>query len=112
VELAALAEAIPSLKERISSIGDLATEISEQAEIHVKYDGYLEKEKDLAEKMNRLEHVKLPQGFDYHSLSSLSMEARLKLTKIRPETLGQASRISGVNPSDVSILMIHLDRRG
>lgn len=112
VELSALAEAIPSLKERIFSIGDLATEISEQAEIHVKYDGYLEKEKDLAEKMNRLEHVKLPQDFDYHSLGSLSMEARLKLTKIRPETLGQASRISGVNPSDVSILMIHLDRRG
>jgi len=89
----------------------LGREIAEQAEIHVKYDGYLEKEKDLAEKMNRLEHVKLPLEFDYHSLSSLSMEARLKLSKIRPETLGQAARISGVNPSDVSILMIHLGRK-
>ncbi|MDZ4751986.1 MAG: tRNA uridine-5-carboxymethylaminomethyl(34) synthesis enzyme MnmG [Flavobacteriales bacterium] len=111
LDLYQMAQALPYLAERIESIGFLGREIAEQAEIHVKYDGYLEKEKDLAEKMNRLEHVKLPLEFDYHSLSSLSMEARLKLSKIRPETLGQAARISGVNPSDVSILMIHLGRK-
>ena len=85
-------------------------EALEQAEIQIKYSGYLEKERDLADKMSRLDHVPLPINFDYSKLGSLSMEARLKLEKIRPETLGQASRISGVNPSDISILLIHVNR--
>jgi tRNA uridine 5-carboxymethylaminomethyl modification enzyme len=64
----------------------------------------------MAERMNRLEHVPLPQNFDYSLVHSLSTEARQKLARIRPETLGQASRISGVNPSDISILMVHIGR--
>lgn len=85
-------------------------ECVEEAEILVKYDGYITKEYDLADKLNRLDYVKLPQDFDYHSLTSLSFEAREKLNKYHPDTLGQASRISGVSPSDVSVLAIFLGR--
>ena len=85
-------------------------EVLEQAEIQVKYQGYIEKEKNNADKLHRLEHVKIPQGFDYSSLKSLSIEARQKLHKIAPETIAQASRISGVSPSDVSVLLVHLGR--
>ncbi|MDZ4824167.1 MAG: tRNA uridine-5-carboxymethylaminomethyl(34) synthesis enzyme MnmG [Flavobacteriales bacterium] len=98
------------IKEKADTYGALAGEILEQVEIHLKYSGYLEKERELADKMNRLEHVELPLDFDYSKLTSLSTEARQKLLKVRPETLGQASRISGVNPSDVSILMVHIGR--
>jgi tRNA uridine 5-carboxymethylaminomethyl modification enzyme len=89
---------------------EVAQEILEQAEIDIKYSGYLEKEKELAAKMTRLEHVLLPTNFDYSKISNISTEARQKLEKIRPETLGQASRISGVNPADISVLLIHLGR--
>ena len=82
----------------------------QQAEIFMKYEGYIVKEKETADKMNRLEDIKLYDGFDYEAITSLSAEAREKLTKVKPETLGQASRISGVSPSDVSILMVHLGR--
>lgn len=85
-------------------------ECIEEAEILVKYDGYIMKEYDLADKLNRLDYVRLPKDFDYHSLTSLSFEAREKLNKYQPETLGQASRISGVSPSDVSVLAIFLGR--
>jgi len=85
-------------------------EVLEQAEIQVKYQGYIEKEKNNADKLHRLEYVKIPQGFDYSSLKSLSIEARQKLHKIAPETIAQASRISGVSPSDVSVLLVHLGR--
>ena len=85
-------------------------ECVQEAEILIKYDGYINKEYDLAEKLNRLDYVKLPVDFDYHSLTSLSFEAREKLNKYRPETLGQASRISGVSPSDISVLAIFLGR--
>jgi tRNA uridine 5-carboxymethylaminomethyl modification enzyme len=70
----------------------------------------MEKEREMAEKLTKLDHIKIPKTFDYHSLQSLSTEARIKLTKIQPENLGQASRISGINPSDISVLMIHLNR--
>ena len=81
-----------------------------EAEILIKYDGYINKEYELADKLNRLETFKLPLDFDYHTLTSLSYEAREKLNRYRPETLGQASRISGISPSDISVLAIFLGR--
>jgi tRNA uridine 5-carboxymethylaminomethyl modification enzyme len=83
---------------------------AEQAEIQLKYAGYLERERETVEKMSRLEDIKLHSDFEYTSLSSLSSEAREKLTKIKPSTIGQASRISGVSPSDISVLMVYLGR--
>ena len=85
-------------------------ECLQEAEILIKYDGYIAKEQELADKLNRLEYVKLPADFDYHSLHSLSFEAREKLNKYKPENLGQASRISGVSPADISVLAIFLGR--
>ena len=82
----------------------------EQAEIKIKYNGYIEREKEMADKLNRLEDVKIRPNFDYQSLSSVSAEAREKLGKIKPTTIGQASRISGVSPSDISVLLIHFGR--
>lgn len=82
----------------------------EQMEIMVKYESYIEKEKQSAEKLQRLENYKLKPDYDYSQLKSLSIESREKLNKIKPETIGQASRISGVSPSDISILLIHLDK--
>jgi tRNA uridine 5-carboxymethylaminomethyl modification enzyme len=89
---------------------DLDEEILEQAEIQVKYSGYIEKERNNADKLTRLEDVKIPEDFDYHKIKSMTIEARQKLTKIRPVTISQASRISGVSPSDVSVLLIHMGR--
>ncbi|WP_396591207.1 tRNA uridine-5-carboxymethylaminomethyl(34) synthesis enzyme MnmG [Allomuricauda sp. R78024] len=88
----------------------LNSEVLEQAEIQVKYSGYIEKEKNNADKLHRLENVKIPDGFDYSKLKSLSYEAREKLEAIRPVTISQASRISGVSPSDVSVLLVFLGR--
>ncbi|MBW7848031.1 MAG: tRNA uridine-5-carboxymethylaminomethyl(34) synthesis enzyme MnmG [Bacteroidales bacterium] len=85
-------------------------EIIEATEIMVKYERYIEKEKELADKLHRLEDVKLKPDFDYHALKSLSYEAREKLSRIRPENLGQASRISGISPADISVLAVFLDR--
>jgi tRNA uridine 5-carboxymethylaminomethyl modification enzyme len=81
-----------------------------QTEILLKYEGYLEKEKQLADKINRLEDIKIMDDFDYANIQSMSKEAREKLHKQKPKTLGQASRISGISPADVSVLMIHLGR--
>lgn len=88
----------------------LDREIVEQAEIQVKYSGYIEKEKNNADKLNRLEDVKIPENFDFDKIKSLSYEAREKMKKIRPVTISQASRISGVTPADVSVLLIHMGR--
>jgi tRNA uridine 5-carboxymethylaminomethyl modification enzyme len=82
----------------------------ELAEVALKYEGYLEREHELVEKMQRLERYRVPPGFDYHAVRAITMEAREKLSKIRPDTLGQASRISGVSPADVSALMVLLKR--
>ena len=82
----------------------------EQAEIQVKYSGYIEKERLLADKLTRLDYVKIPIDFDYHQMQSLSTEARQKLSAVRPETIGQASRISGVNPSDIAVLLVKFGR--
>ncbi|WP_417876061.1 tRNA uridine-5-carboxymethylaminomethyl(34) synthesis enzyme MnmG [Winogradskyella sediminis] len=89
---------------------NLDTEVIEQTEIQVKYAGYIEKEKSNADKLNRLENLKIPTDFDYSKLKSMSIEARQKLTKIQPVTISQASRISGVNPNDISVLLVYLGR--
>ena len=89
---------------------DLDKEIIEQAEIQVKYSGYIEKERNNAEKLIRLEAMKIPENFDYHKIKSMSIEAKQKLSNIRPVTISQASRISGVSPADVSILLIYMGR--
>ena len=91
-------------------VEDLEEDILLQAEIRIKYEGYLEKEIEQANKMKRLENIKLGNQLDYNIINSLSIEAREKLNKHKPETLGQASRISGISPSDISILMVHLGR--
>ena len=89
---------------------DLDQEILEQAEIQVKYSGYIEKERNNANKLTRLEDVKIPENFDYNKIKSMSIEAKQKLSKICPVTISQASRISGVSPSDVSVLLIYMGR--
>jgi tRNA uridine 5-carboxymethylaminomethyl modification enzyme len=89
---------------------DLDKEIIEQAEIQVKYSGYIEKERNNAEKLIRLEDIKIPENFDYHKIKSMSIEAKQKLSNIRPVTISQASRISGVSPSDISVLLIYMGR--
>ena len=78
--------------------------------MQVKYAGYIQKEKENADKLNRLENIKIPKGFDYSKLQSMSYEAREKLNKIQPQSISQASRVSGVNPSDISVLLVHLGR--
>ena len=85
-------------------------EIVEQTEIHVKYSGYIEKEKNSADKLQRLENIRIPSDFDYQKVKSISFEAREKLSKIQPSTISQASRISGVSPSDVSVLLVYMGR--
>ncbi len=89
---------------------DLDQEIIEQAEIQVKYSGYIEKERNNAEKLIRLEDIKIPENFDYHKIKSMSIEAKQKLSLIRPVTISQASRISGVSPADISVLLIYMGR--
>jgi tRNA uridine 5-carboxymethylaminomethyl modification enzyme len=89
---------------------NLDREILEQAEIQVKYSGYIEKERNNADKLTRLEDVKIPVDFDFNKIKSMSIEAKQKLSKIRPITISQASRISGVSPSDISVLLIHMGR--
>jgi tRNA uridine 5-carboxymethylaminomethyl modification enzyme len=88
----------------------VSDEVYEQAEIQIKYSGYIEKEMANAEKLNRLDHIKIPDDFDYDVLASLSHEAKEKLNYIRPTNLSQASRISGINPSDISVLLVKLGR--
>ncbi|GAC1564610.1 MAG: hypothetical protein NVS3B13_40800 [Mucilaginibacter sp.] len=85
-------------------------ETIEQAEIKIKYESYFEKELDIVGRMKKMEDKEINPEFDYHHLVSLSKEAREKLMKIKPRTLGQASRISGVTPSDISVLMVHISR--
>ena len=107
LDITGMLEGIPALREKL---GKFDKEITEQAEIQVKYDVYIEKEKDLVSRMSQLENLEIPEAFDYAKLSSISNEAREKLKRIKPRTLGQASRISGINPSDVQILMVYMGR--
>ena len=92
------------------STNNLSEEVQDQAEIQIKYSGYIQKEKNNADKLNRLESVKIPKDFDYKKLKSISAEALEKLNKIKPETISQASRISGVSPNDISVLLVYMGR--
>ena len=89
---------------------NLDKEVIEQTEIQIKYSGYIDKEKNNADKLNRLEDIRIPENFDYSKIKSMSFEGREKLNKIRPRTISQASRISGVSPSDVSVLLVYMGR--
>lgn len=107
VELKDIINALPDTKSYLEGFDE---EALLQAEVLLKYEGYLEKEKQVVEKMNRLEDVRIRDDFDFSTVQSISKEAREKLNKQRPKTLGQASRISGISPADVSVLMVHLGR--
>lgn len=107
VTLAGLVEHVPELRDVVEKFD---SETKEQAEIQLKYAGYIQKEKDLADKMMRLDTIRIPEKFDFSAISSLSSEAREKLEKMKPSSLGQASRISGVSPSDISVLMVFMGR--
>ncbi len=100
---------LEKVAEYVGSNG-LGEEVLEQAEIQVKYSGYIEKEKNNADKLQRLENIRIPSKFNYRNIKSLSFEAREKLESIKPVTVSQASRISGVSPSDISVLLVHLGR--
>ena len=101
-----IAEYIPALKSQIEKLGNDCHEIVEATEIEIKYKGYIERERELAERMLRLENIKIKGKFNYNTIESLSTEARQKLTAIQPDTLAQASRIPGVSPSDINVLLV------
>lgn len=110
INLVDMINVIDNLKNEYDLSNESTRNIVEEAEIMVKYEGYIDKEREVADKLNRLENVKLSPDFDYYSLNSLTMEAREKLTKHKPQTLGQASRISGISPADISVIAIYLGR--
>ena len=104
-----LQEVLPKLRRFIESQG-IDAEAIEEAEIQIKYKGYIEREKFIAEKLHRLENIRIPEDFDFFSMNSLTIEARQKLNRIRPKTIGQASRIPGVSPADVNVLLVKFGR--
>lgn len=105
-----LEEVVPELKEQLDRLPNRREEIKEAAEVHIKYKGYIERERIVADKMHRLENIRIKDHFNYNELQQLSTEARQKLTAINPETLAQASRIPGVSPSDINVLLVLLGR--
>lgn len=109
ITLAGLIKVLPKLRKFVADNG-ITDEIIEEAEIEIKYSGYIEREKQVAEKLHRLEDIAIPDGFDYSSMQSLTIEARQKLMRIRPTTIGQASRIPGVSPADVNVLLVRFGR--
>ena len=110
VTISGIAEVLPELKEKIEALGTRKEEIVESAEINIKYKGYIEREKLAADKLRRLDNIRLPNDFDYNSVQSLSTEARQKLIRIQPNTIGEASRIPGVSPNDISVLLVLMGR--
>jgi tRNA uridine 5-carboxymethylaminomethyl modification enzyme len=105
-----ICEHIPAFKAELDKIPNRKDEIIEASEIKIKYDGYIKREEIIAEKINRLENIKIKDRFNYDSIVSLSTEAREKLKKINPETIAQAGRIPGISPNDISILLVLLGR--
>ena len=105
-----LANLRPVLPELDAFLNQYDLDFLGEAEISMKYDGYIKKEQEMADKMLRLEELKIFENFDFQSLTSMSKEAREKMSKVRPRTIGQASRISGVTPADVSVLLVHMGR--
>ncbi|MCQ2333100.1 MAG: tRNA uridine-5-carboxymethylaminomethyl(34) synthesis enzyme MnmG [Paludibacteraceae bacterium] len=110
ISISELATIIPALNELISGFGTRAAEIVESAEIKIKYKGYIDRERLAADKLQRLDSIRIPHQFDYNAIQSLSTEARQKLTRIQPESIGQASRIPGVSPNDISVLLVLMGR--
>ena len=110
ITIESIAEYIPSFKAMLDKISDRKEEIIEAAEVLIKYQGYIDRERMIADKIHRLESIRIKGRFDYNSLNSLSTEARQKLIKIDPETLAQASRIPGISPSDINVLLVLLGR--
>jgi tRNA uridine 5-carboxymethylaminomethyl modification enzyme len=105
-----LIQSVPDLADFVGSLSFSSSEVLEEAEILIKYSGYIERERLLADKITRLEYIDIYEDFDYNKLSNLSTEARQKLSKIKPKTIGQASRIPGVSPSDISVLLVFFGR--
>jgi tRNA uridine 5-carboxymethylaminomethyl modification enzyme len=110
ITIAGIAEVLPELKEKINTLGTRKEEIVESTEINIKYKGYIEREKLAADKLRRLDNIRLPKDFDYNGVQSLSTEARQKLIRIQPSTIGEASRIPGVSPNDISVLLVLMGR--
>ena len=110
VSLADLLNVVPDLQEKITSIKRAREEVVESTEINIKYEGYIRREQLAAEKLQRLDRITIPASFDYNSLQSLSTEARQKLSHIRPATIGEANRIPGVSPNDISVLLVLMGR--
>ena len=111
VTLFELADVIPSIKQLFDDIEEnRKEEIIEAAEIKIKYSGYIDREKLIADKLQRLENISIENKFDYSTIQSLSTEARQKLKKINPKNIGQASRIPGVSPNDINVLLVLLGR--
>jgi tRNA uridine 5-carboxymethylaminomethyl modification enzyme len=106
ITITMLAGLIPTLRERIDAITEIPDEVVESAEIQIKYQGYIDRERQAADKLRRLDYVNLPENMDYNSIQSLSTEARQKLSRIRPRTIGDANRIPGVSPNDISVLLV------
>ena len=101
---------IPRIKEMVNNIPNITKEAIEETEIELKYRGYIDRERQSAEKLQRLENIHIPADYDYNHIESLSTEARQKLTRIRPTNIGQASRIPGVSPNDISVLLVLFGR--
>jgi tRNA uridine 5-carboxymethylaminomethyl modification enzyme len=111
INLKDLSANIPYLKEKVDLIDQsIKEEVVESAEIKIKYQSYIDKEQEISDKLSKHENLIIKDDFNYQALNSLSFEAREKLTKIRPKTIGQASRISGVSPSDISVLIIYISK--
>ena len=110
VTIESLSDIVPCLKEHLNLLGNKRNEVVEAAEINIKYAGYIRREQMAAEKLQRLEQIFLPETFDYNSVQSLSTEARQKLSRIHPHTIGEASRIPGVSPNDISVLLVLMGR--
>jgi tRNA uridine 5-carboxymethylaminomethyl modification enzyme len=107
VSIKALAEVLPELKAKVAELSD---EIIESCEIQVKYAGYIKREQMEAAKLQRLDQIRIPDGFNYEEIQSLSTEARQKLTRIKPKSIGEAQRIPGVSPNDISVLLVLMGR--
>ena len=109
ITLQNLISVLPKLRKFIEK-NNITPEIIEEAEIEIKYSGYIERERGVAEKLHRLENITIPKEFDFSAMQSLTIEARQKLTRIKPTTIGQASRIPGVSPADINVLLMKFGR--
>lgn len=110
LDMAKLADLVPALRREIDAIPDRREEIVEAAEINIKYEGYIDRERMIADKIRRLENIQIKDRFDYSTIQAISTEARQKLARINPETIAQASRIPGISPSDINILLLLMGR--